>query len=153
MENNKLVSIENTRFIFETNFSGDPRRDKYGDTKRYVNVVIPEEIACELSDEGFNVKCTNPKEDSDYETTYFIKANIKYDSKYPPRIYLVSGDNPPELLDSESICTLDQMYIRNVNVILSKYYKANNDKRSFYVRTMYVEQELDNDPFAARYRR
>ena len=56
MENNKIVSIENTRFIFETNFSGDPRRDKYGDTKRYVNIVIPEEIACELSDEGFNVK-------------------------------------------------------------------------------------------------
>ena len=70
MENNKLVSIENTRFIFETNFSGDPRRDKYGSDKRYANIVIPEELANELSDEGFNVKCTNPKDD-EYEKTYF----------------------------------------------------------------------------------
>ena len=152
MENNKLVSIENTRFIFETNFSGDPRRDKFGSDKRYANIIVPEELAEELIDEGFNVRCTDPK-DGEYEKTYFVKATVNYDSKFPPRIYLVSGDNPPTLLDSESVCNIDTMYIKNVNVILSKYYNAKIDKWSLYVRTMYVEQELDNDPFAARYRR
>ena len=152
MENNKLVSIENTRFIFETNFSGDPRRDKYGSNKRYANIVIPEELANELSDEGFNVKCTNPKDD-EYEKTYFVKATVNYDSKYPPRIYLVSGDNRPELLDAESVGIIDTMYVRNVNAILSKYYNPKTDKWSLYARTIYVEQELDSDPFAARYRR
>ena len=152
MENNKLVSIENTRFIFETNFSGDPRRDKYGSDKRYANIVIPEELANELSDEGFNVKCTNPKDD-EYEKTYFVKATVNYDSKYPPRIYLVSGDNRPELLDAESVGIIDTMYVRNVNAILSKYYNTKTDKWSLYARTIYVEQELDSDPFAARYRR
>lgn len=152
MENNKIVSIENTRFIFETNFSGDPRRDKFGSDKRYANIIIPEELAEELVDEGFNVRHTDPK-DSKYEKTYFVKASVNYDSKFPPRIFLVSGDNPPELLDSESVGVIDTMYIRNVNVILSKYYNTKIDKWSLYVRTMYVEQELDNDPFAARYRR
>lgn len=152
MENNKIVSIENTRFIFETNFSGDPRRDKFGSDKRYANIIVPEELAEELTDEGFNVRHTDPK-DVEYEKTYFVKAAINYDSKFPPRIFLVSGDNPPELLDSESVGVIDTMYIRNVNVILSKYYNAKIDKWSLYVRTMYVEQELDNDPFAARYRR
>lgn len=152
MENNKLVSIENTRFIFETNFSGDPRRDKFGSDKRYVNIIIPDGLAEELVDEGFNVRSTDPK-DGEYEKTYFVKATVNYDSKYPPRIYLVSGDNVPELLDIESVGVIDTMYIRNVNVILSKYYNTKNDKWSLYVRTMYVEQELDNDPFAARYRR
>lgn len=152
MENNKIVSIENTRFIFETNFSGDPRRDKYGSDKRYANIIIPEGLASELSDEGFNVRNTNPKDD-EYEKTYFVKATVNYDSKYPPRIYLVSGDNRPELLDAESVGVIDTMYIKNVNVILSKYYNIKTDKWSLYVRTMYVEQELDSDPFAARYRR
>lgn len=152
MENNKLVTIENTRFIFETNFSGDPRRDKYGSDRRYCNIIIPEPLAEELTDEGFNVRCTDPK-DGEYEKTYFIRAVVNYDSKYPPRIYLVSGENLPELLNSESVCIIDNMYIKNVNVILSKYYNDKNDKWSFYVRTMYVEQELDSDPFAARYRR
>lgn len=152
MENNKIVSIENTRFIFETNFSGDPRRDKFGSDKRYANIIVPEELAEELTDEGFNVRHTDPK-DVEYEKTYFVKAAVNYDSKFPPRIFLVSGDNPPELLDVESVGVIDTMYIRNVNVILSKYYNAKINKWSLYVRTMYVEQELDNDPFAARYRR
>lgn len=152
MENNKIVSIENTRFIFETNFSGDPRRDKYGSDRRYANIIIPDGLAEELIDEGFNVRNTDPK-DGEYEKTYFVRATVNYDSKFPPRIFLVSGDNPPELLDSESVSIIDTMYIRNVNVILSKYYNAKMDKWSLYVRTMYVEQELDNDPFAARYRR
>lgn len=152
MENSKIVSIENTRFIFETNFSGDPRRDKFGSDKRYANIIVPEELAEELTDEGFNVRHTDPKDD-EYEKTYFVRATVNYDSKFPPRIFLVSGDNPPELLDVESVGVIDTMYIRNVNVILSKYYNAKMDKWSLYVRTMYVEQELDDDPFAARYRR
>ncbi len=152
MENNKLVTIENTKFIFETNFSGDPRRDKYGSDRRCCNIIIPDQLAEELIDEGFNVRWTDPK-DGEYEKAYFIRAVVNYDSKYPPRIYLVSGENPPELLNSESVCIIDNMYIKNVNVILSKYYNDKNDKWSFYVRTMYVEQELDSDPFAARYRR
>ena len=34
------VSIENTRFIFATNFSGDPSRDRFGSDKRRVNLVL-----------------------------------------------------------------------------------------------------------------
>lgn len=153
MENNKLVSIENTRFIFETNFSGDPRRDKFGSTKRYANIVLPEDVASQLMEEGFNVKCLDPKEDYESnEPTYFIKATCNFESKYPPRIYLVSGDNNPSLLDSEAVGVIDTVYIKNVNAILSKWYNDNTGKWSLFVRTLYVEQELDSDPFAARYR-
>ena len=35
------VNIDDTRFIFTTNFSGDPSRDRFGSDKRRVNVVIP----------------------------------------------------------------------------------------------------------------
>ena len=35
------VNIDDTRFIFDTNFSGDPTRDRFGSDKRRVNIVIP----------------------------------------------------------------------------------------------------------------
>ena len=43
------VNIDDTRFIFTTNFSGDPERDRFGSDQRRVNVVIPtEELAQHL---------------------------------------------------------------------------------------------------------
>ena len=45
------VNIDDTRFIFTTNFSGDPERDRFGSDQRRVNVVIPtEELAQHLLD-------------------------------------------------------------------------------------------------------
>ena len=41
MRTNNLF-VENTRFIFNTNFSGDPNRDKYGSAERKANLVIPD---------------------------------------------------------------------------------------------------------------
>ena len=47
------VNIDDTRFIFTTNFSGDPERDRFGSDQRRVNVVIPtEELAQHLLDLG-----------------------------------------------------------------------------------------------------
>ena len=58
------------------------------------------------------------------------------------------------LLDEESVSCIDQMRIKNVNVILNPYeYDPVNNGLSLYIRTMYVEQDLDDDPYAAQYRR
>jgi len=154
----KLISIENTRFIFKTNFSGDPERDNYGNTTRCANIIIPdEELARELANEGFNVRQTNPKpgQEEGFEPTYFVKVIVNYDSEWPPKIYLVSGDSEPQILDEESVDTLDKVYVINVNVILNRYInkKKKDAKPSLYVRTMYVEQDVEDDPFAARYAR
>ena len=55
------VNIDDTRFIFTTNFSGDPERDRFGSDQRRVNVVIPtEELAQHLLDLGVKVKQTKP---------------------------------------------------------------------------------------------
>lgn len=152
----KLISIENTRFIFKTNFSGDPERDTFGSTTRYGNLIIPdEEMARELAEEGFNVRQTKPKPgmEEEFEPTYFVKITVNYDSEWPPKIYLVSGDSEPQILDEESIDTLDKVYVINVNAILNPYMNQRTGKSSLYVRTMYVEQDVEDDPFAARYTR
>ena len=55
------VNIDDTRFIFTTNFSGDPSRDRFGSDKRRVNVVIPTmELVNHLMDLVVKVRQTNP---------------------------------------------------------------------------------------------
>lgn len=150
----KIISIENSRFIFETNFSGDPRRDKYRSTKRKANLIIPDhELARQMIDEGFNIKVTKPREGEEegFIPRYYTPIIVNYDSKWPPKVYLVSGDSEPVLQDEESIESLDRIRIQNVNVILSPH--EWDGGYTLYVKTMYVEQALDDDPFAARYTR
>lgn len=154
MRERKLISIENTRFIWRTNFSGDPERDTFGSDARKANIIIPDPAqAQDLLDAGFNVKTTKPKpgEEEDFNPTYYVSINVNYDTDWPPRIYLVSGDAEPALLDEESIDILDKCYVLNVNAILNPYQNLRTGRNSLYVRTMYVEQDVEEDPFASRY--
>ena len=155
MREKRLISIENTKFIFKTNFSGDPERDNFGSDARRANIIIPDpEMAMDMLRDGFNVKQTKPKPDEeDFEPTYFVAVNVNYDTEWPPRIYLVSGDAEPVLLDEESVGMLDRCYVLNVNAVLNPYRNQRTGRSSLYVRTMYVEQDIEDDPFAHRYRR
>lgn len=150
----KLIYIENAKFIYRTNFSGDPDRDTFGSEARKANITIPDYMqARDLIDAGFNVKSTKPKEGEEegFVPTYFVSINVNYDTNWPPKIYLVSGDSEPVLLDSESVGILDKCYVLNVNAVLNPYRNQRTGRSSLYVRTMYVEQDVEDDPFAHRY--
>ena len=159
----KTIAVDDTHFIFQTNFAGDPSKDRFADARRKANLLIPDpEQAKDLIKAGFKVRQTRPRQDDDpneFVPEYFVTALLKYRNrsgqpvKYPPKVYLVSGNNEPVLLNEDSVSCIDQMRIKNVNVILNPYeYDPANNGLSLYIRTMYVEQDLDDDPYAARYR-
>lgn len=159
----RTIAVDDTRFIFQTNFSGDPTKDRFSDSRRKANLLIPDpEQVKDLIKAGFKVRETRPRQDEDpseFIPEYFVTVLLKYRNragqpvKYPPKVYLVSGDNEPVLLDEESVACIDNMRIKNVNAILNPYeYDPANNGLSLYIRTMYVEQDLDDDPYAARYR-
>lgn len=150
-----LITIDKTRFIFKTNFAGDPTKERYRSTTRYGNIVIDEDLAMDLRRDGFNVRETSPRDTDgpDFKPEYFIKAVAKYDGPYPPKIYLVSGDSDPVLLDKESLVDIDRARIAKVRVVLSPWMNEETRKGSFYIRTMYVEQDIESDPFARDYAR
>lgn len=154
-EEKKLINIENTKFIFRTNFSGDPERDTFGSSTRKANIIIPDrDQALELRDAGFNVKETKPREDDDieeFQPRYYISVNLNYDSEWPPKVYLVTGRNMPVLLDEDSVGILDKIYVLNVDVVLNPYQNQRTGRCSLYVKTMYVEQSVEDDPFASKY--
>lgn len=113
------VNIDDTRFIFTTNFSGDPERDRFGSDQRRVNVVIPtEELAQHLLDLGVKVKQTKPNPERTYDEpfvpTLYVPVNIKMDSKWPPHIYWVTTAGKCLLCNEDTISQLDFIRVKNV---------------------------------------
>ena len=152
----KLICIENSRFIFTTNFSGDPERDNFGSDARKANLIIPDyDQAMELIEMGFNVRETKPRPgmEEEFIPTYFVAVNANYDSDWPPNIYLVSGDSEPRLLNEESVGIIDKCYVLNVDAVLNPYFNEKTKRSSLYIKTMYVEQDVEDDPFASKYAR
>ena len=151
---NSYVIIEGTKFIFKTNFSGDPDRDTYGSTQRKGNIIIPdiEQARC-LIDEGFNVKLTKPRpgEEEGFAPKYYVAIKVNYDTEWPPKIFLMTDSAKGVLLDSESVKSIDYMWVENVNVVLNKYEGKNG--KSLWVKSMEVYQKQDDDPISMRHSR
>lgn len=149
-----LVIVENGKFIFDTNFAGDPKRDRFGSDERKANLVIPDiDLARELIDEGFNIRVTKPRvgEEEGFVPRYFVKVKLNYDSKWPPKVYLVTDEDNSVLLDEESVACLDDIWVDRVNAVLNRYEGPNG--KSLYVKSMEVYQKFDDDPISAKYRR
>ena len=149
-----LVIVENGKFIFDTNFAGDPKKDRFGSDERKANLVIPDiDLARELIDDGLNVRLTKPRvgEEEGFVPRYFVKVKLNYDSKWPPKVYLVTDEDNSVLLDEESVACLDDIWVDRVNAVLNRYEGPNG--KSLYVKSMEVYQKVDDDPISAKYRR
>lgn len=149
-----LVIVENGKFIFDTNFAGDPKKDRFGSDERKANLVIPDiDLARELIDDGFNVRLTKPRvgEEEGFVPRYFVKVKLNYKSTWPPKVYLVTDEDKSVLLDEESVACLDDIWVNRVNAVLNRYEGPNG--KSLYVKSMEVYQNVDDDPISAKYRR
>lgn len=148
------VFISDTKFIFRTNFAGDPAKDKYKSNTRRGNLIIPDEAqALELADSGYNVKQTNPREGEEegFTPTYFVPIIIGYSHpRKRPKVYLVTNGVPTEL-DEDTVGMIDDVYVTNVNATLNPRYNPDRDSWTLYVSQLYVEQDVDDDPWAERY--
>lgn len=149
-----LVIVENGKFIFDTNFAGDPKKDRFGSDERKANLVIPDiDLARELIDDGFNIRLTKPRvgEEEGFVPRYFVKVKLNYKSTWPPTVYLVTDEDKSVLLDEESVACLDDIWVDRVNAVLNRYEGPNG--KSLYVKSMEVYQKFDDDPISAKYRK
>lgn len=167
MFNQEQFNFDNTRFIFATNFSGDPKRDNFGDTRRKVNLIIPtEELAKALTKAGINVRQTKPgKYDTpeDFVPEFYTTVIIQFRKrdgelvKYPPAVHLVPEPGAaPVKMSEETVGQLDFIRVKNVNCIATvrEYKRADGTVgHNLQTRVMYVEQDMDQDPYAAKYAR
>lgn len=164
-----IVELDQTRFLYPTNFGLNPLRSRFGIDPSKPNdvatIIVPDDGVKALMDLGIQVNHTEPNpEYPDEPIVSFVSAKINYNSPVPARMCLVDvRTQPPAVtpLVPETASEIDKAYdaraIEMVRCVLSTY-QANPtiNKRTLYLRTIYVHitnsmSPVQFDPWADAY--
>lgn len=142
-----ILQIDDARIMFR-NFRGEGDKFNREGDRNFVLVIPNEDIAEELSKEGWNVKIKDPIEEG-YTPFMYLPVKVKFNER-GPQVYLRTGDKTNKL-DEESVAILDDIDIISVNLDIRPYDWEVNGKtgRTAYLQSIEVIQEIDR--FAARY--
>lgn len=143
---NSNIQIEDAKICFR-NFSGkEGRFNKAGD--RNFCVLISDEIAEQLRDDGWNIRYLQPRDEGE-ESQAYLQVAVKF-GDIPPRIVMITSRGKT-ILDEESVALLDWAEIETVDIIIRPYNWEVNGKSGVkaYVKAMYVT--LIEDDFEKKY--
>lgn len=152
--------IRNTKFMFNTHFSGNPKYDqRFHSTAPTGAIVIPDpDMAQELLDMGCKIKQTRPYEDEnpeDFVPTYYADVWCNMDGDNPPLVHLITPNRDRVKLEAEDMETVDNLQankaVDGVDIVFSPWQLPATGNWRLYVRNMDVHQGYGNDPFAADY--
>lgn len=137
------IVLEDVRIIFR-NFSGkEGQYNREGD--RNFAALLPEDIAVQLEQDGWNIKRLKPR-DPDEEPQAYMQVSVNYNNR-PPRVVLVTSRNKTTLGPDE-VSLLDWIDIANTDITISPYEWEVNGKTGVkaYLQTAFitmVEDELE----------
>ena len=139
--------IENAHIIFR-NFSGRESKYNRAGVRNFCVVIEDPKKAQELSENGWNVRTLQPREEGD-ESRFYIQVAVSF-ANMPPKVFLITR-NAKTQLDDESIDTLDFAEIKNIDLIIRPYHWEVSEKYGVkaYLKTMYVT--IEEDEFAEKY--
>lgn len=144
MSDNQNVVMEGVTTLFR-NFAGkEGPYNREGD--RNFCVLLDDEIANVMGEDGWNVKWLDPREDADEGETpqAYIQIKAKYDKGRPPRVVLITSRGKTNLGENE-VEMLDYADIKNVDLIFRPYHWNVSGKTgiSAYLQSLYVTIEED----------
>lgn len=147
----KNIVIDGARIIFR-NFSG--KGDRFNPQgRRNFGVMIDNAEAAELEDEGWHIKWLKPKEEGGDPQAYLpVRVNF---AAVPPQVWMLTS-RKKTALDEETIKTLDNAELKNVDLVISPYYwtvpgRNGEDEHGItaYLKTGYFT--IVEDPFYEKY--
>ena len=148
MANDGTVLMEGVRIVFR-NFAG--KEDQYNrEGDRNFAVLLDEETAKAMSEDGWNIKWLKPREDDEGEEEQaYLPVSLRFDV-FPPNVTLVTSGSRTKL-DESTIEMLDFADITNVDLIVRPYTWQVNAKTGIkaYVKTMFVT--IDEDELVKKY--
>lgn len=144
------INIEGARLIFR-NFQGK-KSDYNEEGNRNFGVLLDEELAERLKEDGWKVKYLKPREDDPEQYRHpWLPVRVKF-NQYPPIIVLINSRGKKKL-DEDTIDQLDWSVIKNCDLIIRPYnYPAIKGRPagvSAYLKAIYVT--ISEDQFAQKY--
>lgn len=143
--NREEILLENVRIVLR-NFAG--KEGMYNsEGERGFAVLLDEDLATAMTNDGWNVKMFKPGEDGERQA--FLPVKVFF-GLYPPRINMISGRGRTPLHESE-IEILDWVDIRTVDIVIRPNNWSVNGKtgKKAYLKTLYVT--IEEDPLDAKY--
>lgn len=136
----KTFMIEDARIIFR-NFAGkEGQYNREGD--RNFAVILREDVADAMIQDGWNVRFLDPREEGDMPTPY-ISVAVNFNNR-PPRVVLLTSTTRTQL-DESSVETLDWADIKTADLIARGYDWNVNGKSGTkaYLQSLFVTIEED----------
>lgn len=150
MAQDNTVVMEGVKIVFR-NFEGkEGQYNKKGD--RNFAVLLDDQVAEAMANDGWNVKWLKPREDADEDETpqAYLPVALKYDAGRPPRVVQITSRGRTNLGESE-VDVLDWVDIINVDLIVRPYTWEVNGKTGVkaYLQAIYVT--IEEDPLEQKY--
>ena len=146
--NDNTVVMEGVRIIFR-NFAGkEGQYNREGD--RNFAVLLDEQVADAMGQDGWNVKMLRPRSDEEGEEEQaYLPISVNFKGR-PPRIVLITSRGRTNL-DESQVEMLDWVDIINVDLIVRPYEWTVNDKSGIkaYLQSIYVT--IEEDPLELKY--
>ena len=141
---NDLV-FENVGIIYP-NFRGE--KSQFNEEgKRNFNICFEDpDLAQDLLNKGVHVRELSQ---GDEEILYLVKIRVNFNSKFPPRIYTVHGEQEEIRFVSEEI--VDMLDFRRIEFadLTVNLYEYKPEHYSLYLKTLYLT--LEESPLDAKY--
>lgn len=145
------ISMSNAK-IFRRNFSGKANPNNFVGVRNFC-VYIDDEVAADLTKDGWNVKWFEPDPDgrfSDIERQAFLNVTVRFEP-IPPKIWLIN-DSIKIRIDERNAQMVDFAEIAKVDLIITPYAWEMNGKRGIkaYLKAAYITAV--EDEFEKKYR-
>lgn len=129
------ITIENARIAFR-NFSGKEGQYNAKGNRNFC-VLLENQHAIVLKDDGWNVKYLRPREEDD-EPQAYLQVSVNF-GNVPPKIVLISSKGKT-VIDEDEVNILDWAEIENVDLIIRPYNWEVNGKTGVkaYLKSLYV---------------
>jgi hypothetical protein len=136
----KTFMVEDAPIIFR-NFAGkEGQYNREGD--RNFAVILPEDVAKQMLEDGWNVRYLEAREEGDSDTPY-ISVAVNFNNR-PPRVVLLTSTTRTQL-DENSVDVLDWADIKTADLIARGYDWSVNGKTGTkaYLQSLFVTIEED----------